>query len=343
MKSTFKATGRSTPGSSPSMRLWARILMWAGMAAALCAVSPLTQAEAYPQRPVKIVVPFGPGSGTDTATRLLAQQLEAAFKQPVTVENRPGANGAIASTAVARAAPDGLTLLMGTNSTHGANPGLMAKLGYDPVKDFVPVGLIATFSSFLVVHPSVPAKTPAELVALIRAQPKAISFAAGNTSSLMMGEMFARRAGAEMLRVPYQSNPLGLTDVIAGRVQVMFPDISSSLAHVRSGSVRVLGVVTLGGRSAQAPEVLTLAEAGVSDFNFVGWIGLFAPVGTSDVVVRRLADELERLVKSPDIAQRLQQIGADPRWMGPADFGPFVRSEVERLPRLLASIGVQPQ
>lgn len=314
------------------------LLCWVGWSAGLPA-----QADTYPHRPIRIVVPFGPGSGTDTATRMLAQQLEASLKQAVAVENRPGANGAIASSAVARAAPDGLTLLMGTNSTHGANPGLVAKLGYDPIKDFVPVGLIATFSSFLVVHPSVPARTPAELIALVRAQPKAISFAAGNTSSLMMGEMFARRAGAEMLRVPYQSNPLGLTDVIAGRVQVMFPDISSSLAHVKSGSVRVLGVVTLGGRSSQATEVPTLAESGVSDFNFVGWIGIFAPAGTPEPIVRRLADELERLVKNPDVAQRLQQIGADPRWMGPSDFGPFVRSEVERLPRLLAAIGVQPQ
>jgi tripartite-type tricarboxylate transporter receptor subunit TctC len=301
------------------------------------------QADGYPSRPIRIVVPFGPGSGTDTATRLLAQHLEASLKQPITVENRPGANGAIASSAVARSAPDGLTLLMGTNSTHGANPGLVAKLGYDPVKDFVPVGMIATFSSFLVVHPSVPAKTPVELMALVRSQPKAISFAAGNTSSLMMGEMFARRAGAEMLRVPYQSNPMGLTDVIAGRVQVMFPDISSSMAHVKSGSVRVLGVVTLGGRSAQAPDVPTLAEAGVNDFNFVGWIGIFAPSGTPEPIVRRLADELERLIRHADIAQRLQQLGADPRWMGPAEFAPFVRSEVERLPRMLAAVGVQPQ
>ena len=299
--------------------------------------------EPYPSRPLKIVVPFGPGSGTDTATRMLAQRLEVALKQAVVVENRPGANGAIASVAVARAAPDGLTLLMGTHSTHGANPGLVAKLGYDPIKDFVPIGMIATFSSFLVVHPSVPARTPAELMALIKADAKGLSFAAGNTSSLMMGEMFARRAGAPMLRVPYQSNPLGLTDVIAGRVQVMFPDISSSLAHVQSGAVRVLGVVSMGGRSAQAPDVPTLAEGGINDFNFVGWIGLFAPAGTPDAIVRRLGDELERLVKMPEVGQRLQQIGADPRAMGPAEFGPFVRSEVDRLPRLLAAIGIQPQ
>jgi tripartite-type tricarboxylate transporter receptor subunit TctC len=320
---------------------------WLALSGALlCASAAWSQSsapEAYPSRPLKIVVPFGAGSGTDTATRLLAQRLEAALKQPVVVENRPGANGAIASTAVARAAPDGLTLLMGTNSTHGANPGLVAKLGYDPIKDFIPVGMVATFSSFLVVHPSVPARNPAELLALIKANPKAVSFAAGNTSSLMMGEMFARRAGAEMLRVPYQSNPLGLTDVIAGRVQVMFPDIASSVAHVKSGAVRALGVVSLGGRSTQAPDIPTLGEAGVADFNFVGWIGLFVPAGTPEPIVKRLAEEIERLVKTAEISQRLQQLGADPRWMGPAEFGPFVRSEVERLPRLLQSMGVQPQ
>lgn len=326
--------------ASLGRRLWAALLL--GVAAVGSAWAQGAPAG-YPSGPVKIVVPFGPGSGSDIATRLIAQHLGTALKQAVVVENRPGANGAIATMAVARANPDGLTLLLGTSGTHGANPGLVAKLGYDPVKDFAPIGLIATFSSFLVVHPSVPARSAAELLAYIKANPKAVSFAAGNTSSLMMGEMFARRAGAEMLRVPYQSNPLGLTDVIAGRVQVMFPDISSSMAHVKSGAVRALGVVSMGGRSAQAPDLPSLVEAGIADFNFVGWIGLFAPTGTPDPIVKKVAEELERLVKNPEIAQRLGQIGADPYWMGPTDFGGFVRSEVERMKRLLASIGVQPQ
>ena len=326
--------------ASLGRRLWAALLL--GVAAVGSAWAKGAPAG-YPSGPVKIVVPFGPGSGSDIATRLIAQHLGTALKQAVVVENRPGANGAIATMAVARANPDGLTLLLGTSGTHGANPGLVAKLGYDPVKDFAPIGLIATFSSFLVVHPSVPARSAAELLAYIKANPKAVSFAAGNTSSLMMGEMFARRAGAEMLRVPYQSNPLGLTDVIAGRVQVMFPDISSSMAHVKSGAVRALGVVSMGGRSAQAPDLPSLVEAGIADFNFVGWIGLFAPTGTPDPIVKKVAEELERLVKNPEIAQRLGQIGADPYWMGPTEFGGFVRSEVERMKRLLASIGVQPQ
>ena len=301
-------------------------------------------ADAYPAQPVKIIVPFGPGSGTDTATRVLAAQLQTALKQTVTIENRPGANGAIAATAVARATPDGLTLLMGTNSTHGANPGLMLKLGYDPAKDFVPVAMVATFSSFLVVHPSLPVKTVAELVAYAKSHPKELSFASGNTSSLIMGEMFARRAGIEWVRVPYTSNPAGLTDVIGGRVQVMFPDIASSQAHVKAGTIRALGAVTLGPRSPLAPDVPTVSEAAsMPDFNFIGWIGLFAPEGTPNAAVKRLAEETEKILGAPEMKQQLLQIGAETRWMGPAEFRPFVRSELTRLPKALQDIGVPPQ
>lgn len=312
---------------------------------ALMALAPAAQAaDAWPSQPIRIVVPFGPGSGTDNATRVLAQHLQAALKQTVTVENRAGANGSIAAVAVAHAAPDGNTWLMGTNSTHGANPGLMAKLGYDPAKDFMPVGLVATFSSLLVVHPSLPVKTAAELVAYAKANPKALSFASGNTSSLIMGEMFARRSGIEMLRVPYTSNPAGLTDVMAGRVQVMFPDIASSQAHVKSGALRALGAVTFGGRSPLMPELPTVAEAAsLPDFNFIGWIGLFAPQGTPEAAIKRLADETEKILALPEVRQQLLQLGAETRWMGPAEFQPFVRSELTRLPRLLQEIGVQPQ
>ena len=316
------------------------------MLAAVLSVTPLPvrAADAYPAQPIKIIVPFGPGSGTDTATRVLAAQLQTALKQTVTVENRPGANGAIAATAVARATPDGQTLLMGTNSTHGANPGLMAKLGYDPAKDFVPVAMVATFSSFLVVHPSLPVKTAAELVAYAKSHPKELSFAAGNTSSLIMGEMFARRAGIEWVRVPYTSNPAGLTDVIGGRVQVMFPDIASSQAHVKAGTLRALGAVTLGARSPLAPDVPTVSEAAsMPDFNFIGWIGLFAPEGTPDAAVKRLAEETEKILAAPEMKQQLLQLGAETRWMGPAEFRPFVRSELTRLPKALQDIGVQPQ
>ena len=300
-------------------------------------------ADAFPSRPIHIVVPFGAGSGTDIATRLLGQHLQAALKQSVVTDNRPGANGSIAASAVARATPDGYTLLMGTNSTHGANSGLVAKLPYDPLRDFVPIGLVGVFSSFLVVNPSLPVRTSAELVAYGKANPKALSFAAGNTSSLIMGEMFNRATGIDMLRVPYSSNPAGVTDVIGGRVSVMFADISSSVAHVRSGSLRALAVVTLGERSPLAPELPTVGETVAPNFNFVGWIGLFAPAGTPPAIVATLSAELRKVVAMPEIGQRLQQLGADAKWMGPTEFRTFVAGEVARLPKILADIGVQPQ
>ncbi len=332
------------PHSDISRRGFTRAIGTALGAAAtgLAALPALAQDAAFPSRPLRIVVPFGAGSGTDTATRQLAQLLEARLKQPVVVENKPGANGAIAAMQVAKSPADGYTLLMGTNSTHGANPGLIAKMGYDPVKDFAPIGMVALFSSFLVVHPSVPVKTPAELIAYAKAHPKDLAFASGNTSSLIMGEMFARRAGVEMLRVPFTSNPAGLTEVMAGRVQVMFPDIASSIAHVKAGSVRGLASVTLSGRSGFMPELPALSET-LPDFNFVGWIGLFAPAGTPDGAVARIAGEVERIMAQPDVVQRFQQMSADPKWMGPAEFAPYVRSEVARLPKILADIGVQPQ
>ena len=315
--------------------------LWLGSVASISGAQ--TATDSFPARAIHIVVPFGPGSGTDTATRLLGLQLEAGLKQSVITENRPGASGSIAASAVARALPDGYTLLMGTNSTHGANSGLFAKLPYDPVRDFVPIGLVGVFSSFLVVNPTLPVRTPAELVAYGKANPKALTFAAGNTSSLIMGEMFARSTGIEMLRVPYASNPAGLTDVIAGRVSVMFPDMASSLAHVKSGSVRALAAVTLGERSRLAPELQTVAETVVPNFHFVGWVGLFAPAGTPTAVVSRLSAELQKAVAAPEVSQRMQQLGADAKWMGPADFRAFVGSEVGRLPKILADIGVQPQ
>ena len=318
-------------------------MLWLTMVLCVPTAQGQPAANGFPSRPIRIVVPFGAGSGTDIATRLIGQHLETALKQGVVTENRSGANGSIAASAVARATPDGYTLLMGTNSTHGANSGLIAKLPYDPVADFVPVGLVGIFSGLLVVNPALPIRTPAELVAYAKANPKALSFAAGNTSSLIMGEMFARSTGIEMLRVPYQSNPAGVTDVIAGRVSVMFPDISSSIAHVKSGSLRALGVVSLGERSPLLPELAALSEGILPNFHFVGWIGLFAPVGTPAPVVARIASEVQKVMTAPEIVQRLRQLGAEPKWMGPSEFKAFVAGEVTRLPKILAEIGIQPQ
>ena len=325
----------------------AKLIRWfcTGMAGVLMvgAVGAQSAADSYPNKPIRIVVPFGPGSGTDTATRLISQHLETALKQSVVTENKPGASGSIAASAVARAAPDGYTLLMGTNSTHGANSGLFAKLPYDPIRDFVPIGLVGVFSSFLVVTPDLPVRTLTELIAYGKANPKALSFAAGNTSSLIMGEMFARGVGIEMLRVPYTGNPAGITDVIAGRVSVMFPDIASSIAHVKSGSLRAMAVVTLGGRSPMSPELPTVAETVLPNFHFIGWVGLFAPANTPGPIVTRLSTELQKILATPEISQRLQLLGAEAKWMGATEFRSFVGNEVSRLPKILSDIGVKAQ
>ena len=321
------------------LRLTAGLLLVCGFGAMPRALA----ADPFPSKPVRIVVPFGPGSGSDTATRIIGQHLGAAFKQTVITDNRAGANGSIAAVAVARAAPDGYTLLLGTGSTHGANPGLVAKMSYDPLGDFVPIGLIAVFSSFLVVHPAVPARTSAELVTYAKANPKALSFATGNTSSLIMGEMFSRGLGIEMLRVPYSSNPPAIADVIAGRVSVMFADISSSLPHVKSGSLRALAVVTPGERSPIAPELPTVAESVLPGFHFFGWIGLFAPAGTPAPIITVLSRQLQTTLAIPEVVQRFQQLGAEVKSMGPTDFRLFVQTELMRQPKILKDIGVLPQ
>jgi tripartite-type tricarboxylate transporter receptor subunit TctC len=301
-------------------------------------------AQTYPNRPIRIVVPFGPGSGTDIGTRLLGQHLTTALGQPIVVENRPGAAGTIAATHVAEAAPDGYTLLMGTNSTHGANSVLQRNLPYNPVTSFVPIAPVGMFPAFLVVHPSIPANTPAELVAYGRANPGTLTFATGNTTSLMMAESFTRRLGIDAVRVPYPSNPPAITDVIGGRVSMMFPDIASSLPHVRSGRLRALGVVNLNGRPSPAAPDLPAMDATVPGLDIgVGWIGLFAPAGTPDAIAQRLSEEVSRIVATPEMREQLQRVGAEANPMTQAEFRSFVASAVERTTNFLREIGVQPE
>jgi tripartite-type tricarboxylate transporter receptor subunit TctC len=322
-----------------------KILFASLVAAAVIGAAGPVPAQSYPTRPVRIVVPFGPGSGTDIGTRILGQHLSAALGQPIVVENRPGAAGTTAATHVAEAAPDGYTLLMGTNSTHGANSVLQRNLPYDPLRSFVPIAPVGMFPAFLAVHPSIPANTPAELVAYARANPGVLTFATGNTTSLMMAEGFTRRLGIDAVRVAYPSNPPALTDVIGGRVSMMFPDIASSLPHVRSGRLRALAVVNLNARrSPAAPDLPTMDETVLPGLDIgVGWIGLFAPAGTPDAVVQRLAEEVSRIVATPEVREQLQRVGAEANPMTQAEFRAFVANAFERTTSFLREIGVQPE
>ena len=320
------------------------VAMIVALTAGVLSIPGIADAQpSWPQKPPRIVVPFGPGSGTDAGTRLLAQHLSTALGQSVIVENRPGANGSIAASAVARSAPDGYTLLMGTNSTHGANPGLFKTLPYDPGKDFVPVTMVGVFPSMLVVHPSVPAKSVAELRAHAKAHPTSLSYASGNASSLIMAERFKRDAGVEVLKVQYPSNPPGLLDVAAGRVSMMFADIASALPQVRAGAVRPLAAVSLGGRSPLAPDLPTMPEAGMPGVEFVGWFGRFAPAGTPPAVIERIAAETARALALPEVKSRLESIGAEARSMGPVEFRAHVERELQDVPRQLREIGVMPE
>jgi tripartite-type tricarboxylate transporter receptor subunit TctC len=310
----------------------------AGLFAALAMGAALAQ-EAWPSRPVTIVVPFGPGSGTDVATRMLGQKLGEALGHPIVVANRPGAQGSIAAESVSRAKPDGYTLLMGTNSTHGANPGLIREMRYDPIKGFEAVTRVAVFTSIVATHAALPARTMQELIALGRS--RQLSLATGNASGIVMGETLARRVGWTVLRVPFKSNPDAMTDVIAGRVDFMFTDIAAASGQLRAGTLRPLAV-TSRSRSALMPDLPTLHEAGVTDYDLSGWIALFAPAGTPRPVVERLNAEVARALQHPDVRKALNDLGAEPSPMPSAEFAEWVQQEVVKWTRLVREAGIQP-
>jgi tripartite-type tricarboxylate transporter receptor subunit TctC len=308
--------------------------------ASLGAAAPALAQDAYPSRPITIVVPFGPGSGTDIGARLIGQKLSDALGQPVTIDNKPGANGVIAADIVANAKPDGYTLIMGTNSTHGSNPALVRDLRYDPVKSFEPINRVGIFSSVIVVNPSLPIKNMAELIAYGKKQE--LTLGTGNTSGIVMGETFARQVGIKVLRVPFKSNPDAIREVVAGRVNMMFTDVASAKGLLLSGSVRPIAMTTAQ-RSTVIPEVPTAAESGVADYDLAGWIGLFAPAGTPKPVLEKLNAEVAKALMLPDVRERLLSLGAEPAAMPLPQFVTWSRQEVTKWVRLVKEAGIEPQ
>jgi tripartite-type tricarboxylate transporter receptor subunit TctC len=299
-------------------------------------------ADTYPSKPVTIIVPFGAGSGTDTATRVVAQHLSAALKQNIVVENRPGANGAIAAAYVARSAPDGYTLFMSTNSPHSAAPFLTRNVGYDPIKDFAPLSRMGSFTLILVVNPAVPAKSVPELIAYAKANPGKLSFASGNTSGIVAGETLKSWAKLDMLHVPYKSSPPALTDVVAGRVSMMFTDLTTGLPHVRTNALRALAQ-TRKVRSKLFPEVPTLHEAGVTDFEMDSWAALFAPAGTPKEIITRLNTELRPIIDSPEVTSRLGTAGFEAFSSSPEELGDFVKTQLAKWGKMIKDAGIEPE
>lgn len=308
--------------------------------AALSLAEP-AQAQDWPQRPVRILVPFAAGGNADQVTRIIAQRLGEGFGQQFLVENRPGAAGAIATEAVARARNDGYTLLMGSPPQIAIVP-VLTKTTYNPAKDFSPVSNIGTNPFVLVVNPRVPAKTLAEFVDHVRGQPNKLSYAAAGPGSLthLTAALFLKRAGVEMVAVQYKGNAPALSDVVGGHVSAMFSNLSDALPHAAAGTVRLLAV-TSDKRAPKIPEVPTLIESGYPGFTILVWNGLFAPAGTPKDIVSRIAQEAGRAVRDPNVVKSFAAIGVDPLGSNPEDFAATVTADIALWAEAIKVAGVQ--
>jgi tripartite-type tricarboxylate transporter receptor subunit TctC len=299
-------------------------------------------AQSYPSRPIRIIAQFQPGTSTDILARVVAQKLTEAWGQQVVVDNRPGAGAVVGTEIGARAAPDGYTLTMGVSSAFGINPTLYSKLPYDAVRDFAPITNLALTPQTLVASPSYAARSVKELVAAAKGKPGAINYASlgsGSTSHLTM-EMFKSAAAIQLNHVPYKGSPAAHADVMGGQVPVMFDAIPATLPHMKSGKLRGLGIATLT-RSPFAPELPTIAEAGYPGFEAVGWIGIVAPAKTPEAVLNKLNAEMLRMLKEPDVKQRLDSLAFTPVGGSRAEFAAFIKSEIAKWGKAVKDSGAK--
>ena len=301
-------------------------------------------AQAYPAKPIRLVVPFPPGGSTDIVARIVAQKLSERLGQQVVVENRGGAGGTIGTEVVAKAAPDGYTLVLGTTSTHVVAPSVYGKIGYDPVKDFAPVSLVAVTPYLLVVNPSVNVKSLSEFVAYVKARPGKLNYASagtGSTTHLAM-EMLKSAAGLYIVHIPYNGNGPAGTAVIAGQVEMLFGSLPAVLPHAKSGRVRALAVGTPK-RSPSLPDVPTVAESGFPGFDASLWLAVMAPAGTPAPVVDRLHREILAAIGAPDTADALNKAGAEPITSTPAELSAMVRNGIDKYAKVVKQAGVKPE
>ncbi|MGG5819159.1 Bug family tripartite tricarboxylate transporter substrate binding protein [Falsiroseomonas sp. HW251] len=314
----------------------------ASLALGLLAAPAVMAQEAWPRRPVRLVVAFPPGGLSDVMGRMVATKLSEGLGQPVVVDNRAGAGGTLGTQAAVRAAPDGYTLAFAAPSTHVSGPLLFPSPGYDGVSDVMPVGAFATIGSILVVHPSVPARSVAELTALAKAEPGKINFAsAGSGGSVhLAGELYKMLAQVDITHVPYRGGAPMLTDMLAGRVQMAFDNLPQILPHVRSGAMRGLAV-TSKERSRFIPELPTMIEAGVPGFDITSWFGVTAPMGTPPEIVARVNAVMRAAVSEAAVQEQLTGIGAESLSMTPEEFGAFMRAERARYAEIIRISGAR--
>ena len=316
---------------------WQALL--AGVLLALCAASAHAQ---YPDKAITFVVPFAAGSATDQLARALGIEVTRITKQPVVVEDKPGASGFIGAEVVKKAAPDGYTVFITTNTTHAANEHLFKKLPYDPVKDFAPVTGLGKGGQIMIVNLDLPAKSVAEFIALAKAKPGKISFGSGSSSSRVAGEMFQQMAGIELLHVPYKSNPLAINDLLGGQINMMITDMATGLPQVKGGKVRPLGVSTLA-RSPLTPELPTISEAGLKGYDMSFWFAAYVPANTPPAIVNRLHDILVEASKGPAMQTYYSNTGTTPFVTSPAELGKFQVEESEKWKNIIKKAGIEPE
>jgi len=319
-----------------------RKLIVAALAALLLLPPAAAQAQPYPSRPIKLVIPFGPGSASDTLARIAGQELAQALGQPVVVIPKPGADGALSAIEVKRSPPDGYTFLFGTNSPLAMVPNIRKEPPYDVLADFTPVSYIGDNTFFMVVHPSVPAKSVAELIAHAKANPRMLNYAAGNTYALVATAMFAANAGIEMEAIPYKSEPDAITDLLSGRVHLMNGTSTTTAPHIKAGNLRVLAT-TFHERSPLMPDVPSFVEAGQPKFPISPWFALVGPAGLPPEIVARMNKEMVAALANPGVKEQMQKQGFVPRSSTPEELAVYMKDQLAVWKRALQAAGIEPQ
>lgn len=312
-----------------------------GLAGALSMFASSAMAK-YPEKPVTIIIPFGPGSVSDTAARVVAQFLGQRLGQPMIIESKQGAGGLLAAQAVVRATPDGYTLFLTTNSTHSAAPGLFKNVPYDQAKDFTPIGRIGGFPSVIVTHPSQPFTTMKELVAYAKANPGKLSYGHGNSTGQITAEVLKQRTAIDIVRVPYVSNPQAANDVMAGHLPLMVVDFTNGLPNIEAGKMRALAVITRD-RSPALPDVPTLHETVMPDFDLIAWAGLFGPAKLPPDILNTLSSELGNVLADPNVQQRLAATGVETVYQPHDVFTKYLEVELIKWTTLIKASGIEPQ
>jgi tripartite-type tricarboxylate transporter receptor subunit TctC len=309
--------------------------------AAACLIAAPSFAQ-YPNKPIRIVVPFPAGSATDTITRILGQSVSAAVGQPIVVDNKAGADGAIAGAEVAKAAPDGYTLIMATNSPMAVVPAMKKAPPYDAVADFTPITDVGRYTFFLYVNADQPYKTFRDMVAFAKANPGKINYATGNTTGIMSFAQMNALAGIDMTHVPYKGEPQAVTDIIAGRVQLLWATPTTGLAHLKDGKLRALAT-NLKARSSLLPDVPTMAEVGIPQYSVASWAALYGPARLPRDIQLRLNKEIHDAMKRPDVVAQMEKQAFQMTPTTPEELGAFTKAQIEAYRGIMKSIGIQPE